>query len=57
MDIKKIQEQAKEELKEECFREAVEKEKQRLRTHIPLWDRVWPWKITIRRKHVRHQEN
>lgn len=41
---------AREELYQERFRAAVEKEKQRLRTKRSLWDRLFPFYIHIVRK-------
>jgi hypothetical protein len=40
--------QALAELKDQAFREAVENEKERLRTHRPLPHRIFPWKIVRR---------
>jgi len=41
---------AKDELKEEAFREAIEQEKEKIRNHKPLWHRIWPWQIIIIRR-------
>lgn len=49
-DLKTIRELAQTELENEAFREAVEKEKERLRTHRSWWERVFPYKITIERR-------
>lgn len=38
------------ELLTERFRTAVEQEKAKLRAHRSLWDRLFPWTITITRK-------
>lgn len=46
-DVNRI---AREEVEQERFRAAVEAEKSRLRTHRSLWDRLFPFTITIRRK-------
>jgi hypothetical protein len=45
-----IRAQARKEFTEERFRAAVEEEKVRLRTHRSLWDRIFPFTITVRRK-------
>lgn len=50
MDLKEIKAQALKEIKEDQFKAAVEKEKQRLLTKKSFWDKVWPWKIIILRK-------
>lgn len=50
MNVEEIKAQAKLELQQERFKKAVEAEKERLRKHKPLWDRIFPWKITIERK-------
>ena len=39
--------QAKREVEHERFRELVEAEKLRIRTHRTLWQQMFPWKITI----------
>jgi len=52
-----IIEQAKKEIQEEDFREAVELQKKKLREKKTLWDKIWPWKILVIKKgenHVRH---
>lgn len=43
-------EQAKAEILEEEFRAAVEVEKLRLREKRSVWERIFPYAITIRRK-------
>jgi len=48
MDTKEIEKQAKKEIEEEDFRDQVEKEKKRLREHIPLLHRIFPFKIVRR---------
>ena len=52
MDLLKVKEVALLEYEEEKFRELVEEEKDRLRQHKSLWDRVFPWKLFIIRKDV-----
>lgn len=47
----KIKKQAQAELEHEKFREAVEREKVRLKTKKSPWDIVFPWRIKIERKH------
>jgi hypothetical protein len=41
---------ARHEIQEEDFDAAVVSEKERIRTHIPLWHRIFPWTITIERR-------
>jgi len=48
-DVAHVLEQAKEELKYEKFREAVEKKKLELLTKKPLWAKLFPFKITVQR--------
>lgn len=50
MSIEEVTAQAKKEIAEEKFRQAVEAEKTRLRQYRPLWVRVFPWRITIKRR-------
>lgn len=50
MNTDEIQAQAKKEIAEENFRQAVEAEKARLRQYRPLWVRLFPWQITIKRR-------
>lgn len=50
MKIDLIAEQAKKEIEEEEFRIEVEKLKSKLRQKRRLWDMVFPWKISIKRK-------
>lgn len=50
IDLQEVILQAKKELKEEQFRLAVDKEKERLRNKRSLWDVVFPWRIVIIRK-------
>lgn len=42
--------QAQREVMEEQFREAIEQEKERIRKHVPLLKRLFPWKIRIVRR-------
>jgi hypothetical protein len=49
LDLVRIKTQARDELREEHFREAVEKEKQRLRTARPWWTKFFPFIIKIER--------
>lgn len=53
-DPNTVREQAEKEYQEELFRAAVERYKQRLRERKSLWDKIFPWKILIVRKHARH---
>lgn len=41
---------AHDEIQEEDFDAAVVSEKERIRKHIPLWHRIFPWTITIERR-------
>lgn len=50
VDINRIVDTAKKELKEERFRELVEREKERLRRHRSLWRNIFSFKITITRR-------
>lgn len=45
--MKTIYDQAREELAEELFREAVEEEKKRLRERRTIWERIFPYKIKL----------
>lgn len=38
------------EIEEENYRVAVDAEKERIRQHVPLLHRLFPWKITITRR-------
>lgn len=49
-ELAEIKLQAERELKEELFREAVEKYKTKLREKRSFWDRIFPWKIIVIRK-------
>lgn len=48
--LEEVKTTAKVELRREKFREAVEKEKERLRYKKSLWERIFPWKIIIKRR-------
>lgn len=50
MKIDSIIEQAKKEIEQEEFRAEVEKLKTKLRQKKRLWDKVFPWKVSIKRK-------
>lgn len=50
MSPKEIEAQAFKEIAEEKFRQAVDVRKEQLRKHRTLWERLFPWKITIERK-------
>ena len=50
MDLEKIKIQAKSELKEEQFREAVEKYKHKLKKKKNFWDSVFPYKLILIKK-------
>lgn len=50
MNIDDVVAQAKKELADEEFRLAVDAEKIRLKQYRPLWVRLFPWKITIKRR-------
>lgn len=50
MGISDVMKQAQWELDLEEFEAAVEKEKERLRTHIPWHARLFPWRITFERR-------
>lgn len=52
MDLLKVKEVALLEYEEEKFRTAVEEEKEKLRQHKSMWDKVFPWKLIILRKDV-----
>ena len=45
-----IRREARRQLYAEMMRDRVEEEKRRLRAHRPLWQRVCPFEITIRRR-------
>lgn len=44
-----VYEQAREEIRKEDFRNAVDAEKARLRTHRPLWKRLFPYRVHFER--------
>jgi hypothetical protein len=50
MNADEIRKTARDEVAAERFRAAVEAEKLRLRSKRSLWDRLFPFTITIRRK-------
>lgn len=50
MNMEEITAQAKKEIAEEKFRQAVEAEKARLQQYKPLWVRLFPWRLTIERR-------
>ena len=50
MDLEKVKEQAKKELEDELFREAVEKEKEKLRGKKPFLHKLLPYKIIFIRR-------
>ncbi len=50
LDINEIKLQAEKEFKEELFRDAVERHKQKLREKKTVWDIIFPWKIIIIKK-------
>lgn len=50
LDFEAIKRQAEEEYQQELFRFAVEKYKEKLRAHVSIWDKLFPWKILIIKK-------
>jgi hypothetical protein len=50
MDVKKIKTVAEQELKEEQFRELVEKEKNKIKNRCGFWQRIFPFKVKIERR-------
>lgn len=46
----RVKREAERELFDEWFRAAVAAEKQRLLARRPLWQRIFPWVITITRR-------
>ncbi len=52
--IARVKSSAEGEFKEELFREAVEREKERLRKRRSLWNRIFPWRIIIIKKGEHH---
>lgn len=48
--LKTVRVQAAKEVADEQFRKAVAEEKARIKSKRSLWDRLFPWTITIRRK-------
>lgn len=45
-----VRAEAEAQIEKEDFRERVRKEKIRIREHVPFWQRVFPWTITIERR-------
>lgn len=50
MDIESVKKAAKEELRQEEFRAAVDKYKEKLKNKRKIFNRIFPWKIIIVRK-------
>ena len=50
MSVEEIKKHALKEIKEDDFRLAVDKYKEKLRLKKSLWDKIWPWKIVVLRK-------
>lgn len=50
MDIAEIKKRAIKELEDERFRKAVENYKEKLKNKKNIWDRLFPYKITITKK-------
>ena len=50
VNIALLKAQAQQELDDEARRSAVDAMKEKMRNKKPLWDRLFPWKITITRK-------
>jgi ribosomal protein L16/L10AE len=50
VDVLEVKRRAEAELEQEQFRAAVDAMKERLKTERSLWDRIFPWRITITRK-------
>jgi hypothetical protein len=50
MNLEKIKQQAQKEINEELFRNAVEKEKERIRKKQTFWDKLIPFKIIVIKK-------
>lgn len=50
ISLEEVVYQAHEELAEEAFRTKVDETKERMRRHVPLLRRLFPWKITINRR-------
>lgn len=47
MDVDLIIKTAKQEYENELFRMAVEKEKERLRNKVSIWNRIFPYRIVV----------
>jgi hypothetical protein len=45
-----IRELATAELAAESFRDLVDREKERIRKHVPWWHRICPFEITVKRR-------
>lgn len=50
-----IKQQAEKEYQEEVFREAVEKEKARLRKKKTLLEMIFPWEVSVTIKRRNHE--
>jgi hypothetical protein len=50
VDLAQVRRQAQQELRDEAFRVAVGKEKERIKHHRSWWERVFPWVIKIERR-------
>jgi hypothetical protein len=48
-NLSRALDQAREEIKQEDFEQLVAEQKTKLRAHVPFWQRVFPFTITIRR--------
>ena len=47
---REVERLARDEIQEEDFDAAVVAEKTRIRKHVPLWHRIFPFTITIERR-------
>ena len=50
MDTEAVRKQAEEEIYEEDFNAAVQAEKVRIRTHVPWYHTIFPWKVIVIRR-------
>lgn len=50
MNIEEVRKEATKQLNDEAFAEAVKVEKERLSVQKTLWEKFFPWKITIVRR-------
>ena len=50
MNLEEIKKQARKEIEEDDYRQAVDKYKEKLRDKRKFWNKVFPWKIIIIRK-------